>query len=90
MMMMLVMTVLRTRLILPYPTKTQGGVVETAEIPDGSREDEPSPLCLSLKAQGRARTPRLFGDPQVDAAHVPHPQPFGNTHRLLQRQEETA
>ena len=90
MMMMLVMTVLRTTLILPYPTKTQGGVVETAEIPDGSREDEPSLLCLSLRAQGRARTPRLFGNPQVDAAHVPHSQPFGFTHRLLQRKEETA
>ena len=90
MMMMLVMIVLRTRLILPYPTKTQGGVGETAEIPDGSREDEPSLLCLSLRAQGRPRTPRLFGNPQVDVAHVPHSQSFGFTHRLLQRKKETA
>ena len=90
MMMMLVMTVLRTRHILPYPTKAQGGVGETAEISEGSREDEPSNLHLSLRAQGRARTPRLFGDPQVDAAHVPHSQSFGFTHRLLQRKKETA
>ena len=90
MMMMLVVTVLRTRLILPYPPKAQGGVVETAEISENSREDEPSNLHLSLRAQGRTMTPRLFGDLQVDAAHVPHSQPFGFTHRLLQRQEETA
>ena len=72
MMMMLVMIVLRTRLILPYPTKTQGGVGETAEIPDGSREDEPSNLHFPLTTRGRSTTPRLFGDPQVDVAHVPH------------------
>ena len=90
MMMMLVMTVLRTRNILPYPTKAQGGVVETAEISESSREDEPSNLHLSLRAQGRTMTPRLFGDPQVDAAHVPHPQSFRFTHRLLQRKKETA
>ena len=90
MMMMLVMTVLRTRHILPYPTKAQGGVVETAEITESSCEDEPSNRHYPLTTRGRARTPRLFGDPQVDAAHVPHSQPFGFTHRLLQRQEETA
>jgi hypothetical protein len=32
MMMMLVMTVLRTRHILPYPAKAQGGVGETEEF----------------------------------------------------------
>ena len=90
MMMMLVMTVLRTRDILPHPTKAQGGVVETEEISDGSCEDEPSNLHFSLTTGGRARTPRLFGDPQVDVAHVPHSQPFGFTHRLLERKDETA
>ena len=90
MMMMLVMTVLRTKHILPYPTKAQGGVIETAEICDGSCEDEPSNLHFPLTTRGGARTPRLFGDPQVDVAHVPHSQLFGFTHRLLQRKEETA
>ena len=89
-MMMLVMTVLRTRHILPYPRKAQGGVIETAEICDGSCEDEPSNLHLPPTTRGGARTPRLFGDPQVDVAHVPHSQLFGFTHRLLQRKEETA
>ena len=90
MMMMLMMTVLRTSFILPYPTKAQGGVVETAEISDGSCEDEPPNLHFPLTTRGGARTSRLFGDPQVDVAHVPHSQPFGFKHRLLQRKEETA
>ena len=89
-MMMLVMTVLRTSRSLPYPAKVQGGVGETEEISDGPCADEPSNLHLSLRARGKPTTPRLLGDPQVNAAHVPYPQPFGNTHRLLQRQEETA
>ena len=90
MMMMLVMAVLRTRHILPYPTKAQGGVVETAKISDGLREDEPPNPHFPPTTRGGARTSRLFGDPQVDVAHVPHSQPFGFTHRLLHRKEETA
>ena len=84
-MMMLVMTVLRTRHILPYPAKAQGGVGETEEISDGPCADEPSNLHFPLTTRGRSTTPSLFGDLQVDVAHVPHSQPFGRTHRLLQR-----
>ena len=56
-MTMLVMTVLRTRHILPYPTKAQGVVVETAEISDGSCEGEPSNLHFPLATRGEQGRP---------------------------------